>query len=266
MNTWQVCNQLKYLLLAESWPEGKTEPVFGQVKVSAGPTETGLAQLRFPFVILTPSDAAADAEEPKLLAQNLDARLVVRNAGDPWGEDALMGGARANGTGSSDGRGLLEIEELLFDAIGNLQVLSGVKLKVIYKSSPEPVQDSTHGYVVVRDYRFELWVTQDRSYAPASRFTAVDATGGDASLAWRVPPSRYDLRQVFVRRAAGATPPPTVTSGTAVVLPSLLPSLVTDSPGAGTFSYSVFVGYDDLNQGASDRFSAPVSVASVVVT
>jgi hypothetical protein len=266
VNTWQVLRQAKSILEAAVWPGASGGVVFGAVKVTPGALADRIAQLRMPLVQIKPTSSTTDPEEPGLITQNLDCQLAIRMAADAWGEAALLGGPRgAQQTGSS-GRGLLEVEEELLRALKSLQEVNGVRLKLLSKSAVAATLDPAQQYVAFRDYSFEIWTTAERSYEEPTRFTGVDATGGQATLAWTLPASRFDLREVILRRAAGATPPATPTAGTGVTLASLLATGVTDSPGAGTFSYSLFAGYDEFTKGSSDRFSAAVTVASLVVT
>jgi hypothetical protein len=69
--------------------------------------------------------------------------------------------------------------------------------------------------------------------------------GGQVRLTWALPPNRYDLRQVVLRRKAGATAPVDQNDGTGIALPSLLPTTFTDTPGAGTWTYALFAGYNE---------------------
>lgn len=89
--------------------------------------------------------------------------------------------------------------------------------------------------------------------------------GGDATLAWRVPPDRFDRFRVRLRRAAGATAPATSTDGTNVAIADLATG-VTDSPGAGEFSYALFGQYDETQ--GKDRGGTPATAErdSVSVT
>lgn len=264
MNTWQVLKQLRSLLSAATWDDGQQRAVFGKVIVSAGAQETGLGQLRFPLVVITPADAQVDDDSLDLFQQALDVRLAVRVASDPWGQDALLGGPRGGGQGTSMGRGLLEVEEVLLQTLFDLQEKNGVRLKHSVQSSVEPVQDETHGYVAIRDYRFQAWCTFTRSYEAPTRFAGADQGGGNVDLTWALPASRFDLREVVLRRAAGATPPSTPDTGTSVALGSLLATAVTDSPGAGQFSYALFAGYDELSEGSSSRYSAAATLTATV--
>ncbi len=218
--------------------------------------------------MIVPEEGTADPDEPSLWKDIFSVSLAVRVAADPWGETVLIGGLRGtDGQGSSDGRGLMELEEELRKTLRFLNATSGVKIRVLGRSSIATVYDEDLGYVAARSYRFEALTTDERDYPAPTRLTAVDAAGaGDADLAWTLPPARYDRLSLTLRRAAGATAPATATSGTGVTVGALVTSL-TDSPGAGEFSYSLFMGYDELNDTPAtvDRFSPAVS-KTVTVT
>ena len=115
-------------------------------------------------------------------------------------------------------------------------------------------------------------VTDERFYPPPIRFTAVDATAGNATLAWVNPPDRYDFHSsatarggMILRRAAGSTPPTGPTDGTGITLSGDFAESKTDDPGAGEFSYALFAGYDETLDASNDRFSA-AATATVTVT
>ena len=77
------------------------------------------------------------------------------------------------------------------------------------------------------------------------------------SLTWANPPSRYDLRRVRLRRAAGSTPPASISAGSEVTLAADLSTSVVDAVAAGTYSYTLFGCYDETNSppSADQRFS-----------
>lgn len=87
------------------------------------------------------------------------------------------------------------------------------------------------------------------------------------TLSWTNPSGRFDLHRIIMRRAAGSTAPATVTDGTGVTLGSDLATSVADTGlAAGTYSYSAFAGYDEINSppSSSAKFSAPASITVVV--
>lgn len=265
MNAWQVCRQLRYLLRAATWPDGVAGPVFSdRVHVTALLPDAKLAQIGFPLAYVAPGAAVTDEQDARLERAALALVLVVRGTGDNVGEAALLGSSRGNGQGSSLGRGLLEVEEAALSAVRALNAGSGVNLRVTSRSAARARDVDGVGYVAQRELALEAVLTFDRTYAPPTRLVATAPGGGAASLTWAVPPARYDRREVVLRRAAGATAPSSPTSGTGVTLSGLLATSKTDTPGAGTWSYALFGGYDELGAGASDRYSSATTVTVVV--
>ncbi len=202
-----------------------------------------------------------------MLTQRFEVRVVQRVAGDAFGERPIVGGPRADGQLGSAGRGLAEIEEELLKTAAELDRRNGITLRLDWMDAPNVVEDEQLGYVVHRAYGFSAWTTSTRSYEGPSRLTAADQGGGAVDLAWRNPPARYDTLALVLRRDPGTTPPADPTSGTGVTLAGPLVSAHTDAPGAGTFSYSLFLGYDELADPpvAADRFS-PAATVTITVT
>lgn len=262
MNGWQVARQIKALLKARTWPDGNQELVFGDVLVTVGLTERGVGELRFPFVLISPLDSDLDEEEEELEEQRFKIMVTQRVAGDSWGEALLIGGSRTD-QGSSDSRGLMELEAQLMAVLADLNQQDGVKIKVNTKGAGQAAESEELGYVGSREYRLTSWNSTFLSYPEPSRLVATDQTGGSVALAWENPASRYDTDSLVLRRAAGSTAPATVTDGTGVTVGALVESLV-DSPGAGEFSYSIFMGYDEYENGSPDRYSEPHSVTVTV--
>jgi len=247
MNTWQVLRQFKYLLKAQKWPSG-TKPAFGSVHVTVAPDERAMERFRFPLALVRPLGSIVDPiynEEGDILRQDIQVTLIVSVASDAIGEAALIGGNRSGGVTESSGRGLLEVEEVLFDAITRVNGIDGVEMVAKQKSAVEAQIRGDVQYVAWRGYNIEAFTTVDRFYHPATRLAGTGLGGGSVSLTWKLPPSRYDLYRMTLRRAAGGTPPATPASGTGVTLSGDLVSSVTDTPGAGTFSYALFAQYDE---------------------
>lgn len=258
MNTWQTLKQLRYLLRARNWTGSSTD-VFGSVHVSVGPTEDAFRNLQYPLALIRPLAATVDPEhdeESDLIVQQVAVRLAVA-VPDGIGEAALLGANRTAGSTSSKGRGLLEVEEELFAAIEFLDQLSGISNQCRARSAVD-AQVTEAEYVVFRDYVFDLYVTADRYYHPATQFAGSDAGGGSASLSWTLPPDRYDRLRMILRRATGSTAPTSVTDGTGVSLSADLATSKTDTPGVGTWSYALFVAYDETHSTLSteERYSS----------
>jgi hypothetical protein len=264
MNTWQVLRQLKDTLTSAAWTDGVADVVFGSVIVAAAIPEKGFGRLRFPLAHIIPDSAEADEEEPELVLQDFVLRIVQRVENDAYGETAILGGARSNGQGSSDGRGILEIEEEALKSIGAVSRLGGIQIRERWRSAVAASEVERLGNVVLREIGFRSWNSTLRSYPAPSRLAGAVPGGGVVNLSWSLPTTRFDTYALVLRRAAGSTAPATATSGTGVTVGALVTS-VSDTPGAGTFSYALFMGYDEINDPTSsaDRYSSGDNVTVV---
>ena len=165
MNSWQVSRQVQYLLRQANWASGGNT-VFhtGSVIVTAAPQESALEQLIMPAALIRPLGATSDDEEPDLIQQEFAVTLAVSHAGDAFGEYPMVGGQRTAQTDST-GRGLLEVEEELFNAIEFLNTDDGVVIQHRASSAATP-QYVGGQYLLFRDYLFRSWLTADRFYHP----------------------------------------------------------------------------------------------------
>lgn len=257
MNPWQCFRQIQSTLRAEVWP-GSATSVFptDSVLVSAAPSPGVFDTLIMPTAILRPLSVQADPEhdqEPGLLVQQCGLTLAQIVAGDAVGEHALMGAIRQDD--DSAGRGLLELEARVLSAIEILNGLEGFSILNRFQSAPK-ADTGGNRYVAWRDYLFEMTCSSEATYEPAGSFVTSES-GGTVTLTWTLPTGRYDISSAILRRASGSTAPATKTDGTGVTLASALALTVDDTPGSGTFSYSIFVDYDD---GTSDPRSKTVVV------
>lgn len=273
MNTWQVLQQLRYLLLARLW-EGSGSAVFqaNSVVISVLGDEPVMATLIPPTALIQPLAAQSDPiydEEPDLILQQVSLRISTTVPGDYLGEYALLGGGRQAQT-ESKGRGLLEIEEELFAAISVLEVNNGVLILNRAKGAAASEIDEENRYTALRSYEFEVLTTTDRFYAPMRGFAAADAVAsGDCTLTWTLPPARFDTRGIRILRVAGATPTTNPADGSATVVlagsTNPDPGTHTDSPGEGQVSYTIWSTYDEWASGTNERFSSYLT-ATVSVT
>ena len=67
---------------------------------------------------------------------------------------------------------------------------------------------------------------------------------GTVTVSWTVPDNVTNLTGYVVRRVAGTIPAAFPTDGADV--PWTTGTSVTNAPGSGTYTYSVFAAYDDL--------------------
>lgn len=271
MNTWQFFKQLQYLLRQSQWSGGNSVFSSEGVIISGDMPSEFMQLVRLPCALIRVQDSTSDQEhdeEPDIIMQTFDVTVGVAIPNDPFGEAAFMGAARENAN-ESQGRGILELEEQLWSNIKGLGEKNGVRIYSRGKGAAQGTPDGEDNYIAWRTYRFEAQLGTDRFYHPPTNFVAVDATGGNANLSWALPGTRWDYRRQILRRAAGSTAPSTHTGGTGITLggspDGVSATSVTDSPGAGTFSYSLFAVYDEHGTGADGQYSDPVS-RTVVVT
>ena len=260
MNSWQVAKQLRFLLRAATWPDSPSNKAFGQVLVSNGPADRAVGQLRFPFALVIPGAVTADDEEPTLERAQFEIRLVARVANDPWGESVLIGGPRSS-QGSSQGRGLMELEEVLLDNVATMNRTNGIRIRLDYKSATQAQISDDLGYVGLRSYQLEALLTADRNYEACSRLTAADLGSGNVAVSWTLPPTRYDTLGLVLRRAAGVTAPASPTAGTGVTVGDDDTS-VTDTGAPGTVSYALWRTYNETGGTGVERYSTAAATAT----
>ncbi len=274
MNVWQIVRQLKYLLLQRQW-EGSGSDVFqdNSVVITVAPDEQALAVLIPPIALIRPLGAQSDPmhdEEPDLILQSMAVRLSVTVPGDPLGQSALIGGGRQSQT-DSRGRGLLEVEEELYASIGSLNTINGVVIYSRAKSEAEAELDEDNRYSCIRSYLFDALATADRFYHPVMGFVATDnAASTFCDLNWTSAPMRFDSRGVRILRKSGSSPAtnPTDLSATIVADGSAFPAVAgywRDRPGTGTYSYTIWVTYDEWDSSTTERYSAYMT-STVTVT
>lgn len=268
MNAWQVARQLAYLLRTATWPDTPSAVVFGEVAVTDVPLEQAIGAFgRFPLALIRMGGGPADPQQPQLLTESASVDLVVALPGDSVGERSLLGGPRAGGQGTSAGRGVLEVEEEAAEACQKLGGANGVRVRIVSRGRSAVSEDKAHGYVMSRGLALEVRCSAARHYPKPMNFVATGGVG-QVVMTWDLPPARFDRLAVILRRASGATPPASATSGTGVTLASATATGVTDVVAAGTYSYALFESYDETSAtpATADRYSESVTRASVVAT
>jgi hypothetical protein len=97
-------------------------------------------------------------EEPGFLRFNVGLRLITDIPNDWTGEAPLMGANPTLGSTRSEGRGIFEIEQQVFGAIGILNALESVDLQCTQKGEVE-VDQVGNVMVAYRDYTFQCYGT-----------------------------------------------------------------------------------------------------------
>lgn len=227
-----------------------------------------------PAVLIGVNDNEADAQTPGYRKQLFTLTYWCQVAGDPRGENAMIGANRTGGALSSSGRGILEYTEELSRLLRQIQETLGVKIISRHVSDVGTGIVEGLGYVAMRQMLVEAKCSDLRYYHPPLRVSQLSACG-QMTLTWVDPPDRFDGtgRNIRIRYAAGSTPPATVTDGLAMgadVARGVQTKLF--AIGVGTWSISVFAGYSDSGAASEERWSEGpatedgMSLSGVVVT
>jgi hypothetical protein len=264
MNVWQVCQTIQAKLIAATWPDSSTV-VFdpASVRVIAQGEEINALQegLIPPLCIISPLSGDSDPEhreEPALILRTIDIVLVAVNQGDRVGENTIMGGNRPSGT-QSQGRGLLELEVELFDAIKQLGVADGILIQFAGYGEGQARRDPSDNWIGIQDYTFQVWTSVDLTYQGATYLNITGRTA-EIDLSWQNPPVLGTTYRSVLVRKTGATAPTSISDGT-VVSSSVglaISSYANSGLTPGTYSYSLFITYSDYASSPADNH---VSVA-----
>ena len=274
MNSWQIEKQLEYLLKKRRWANDAAKKLVfapGSVLIAPDPLvafETIGKEEIFPAVCISNTGHDTDPEakqDPELVLWRFNVRLATANANDQYGRAALMGAAKnVEGLASSRGRGL---DELLSEVSVTLEALSpttgGITVLAVPLDGTGAMVDQGRIWAAYRDFNLEVWGTRSLYYHPPENLYKTGSTS--VVVHWSLPPDRHDLFELVLCRVAGSTPTtdPTVGVVDSWDIPySGLPSLKADTPGAGTWSWSLFAGYDDLREAPSEvtSWSAPATL------
>lgn len=152
-----LLTNLKTTLQNQQWPSS-SNAVFPSVVVSAGLPNEALRTFRVPVAVLIPGSGQADPlhdEEPDYIVTQVTVRLIVQHHGDVVGEAALMGGHKSGGATKSEGRGVLELEEQMHDAVGKLLRDDSISLQFRRRGGNGPIYLDEKQYWAYQDYVFE---------------------------------------------------------------------------------------------------------------
>ncbi len=190
MNPWQMAQQLKHELATVAWPDS-TDVVFGEhsVLVYAGALAEDQHPPAFPFALVTIGPGTADPDDPDLIEQTFNVLVAAEVAGDPMGEHAIIGGARA--VGSRANAGIAEVAERVRAAIERLTFYSGGTVVVSGQGTGSPAALGKGRHVVFDEYRVSAWCTSRPVYTAPQELRLVGDTWswrGDQCAA------RYDFQ------------------------------------------------------------------------
>lgn len=262
MNRRQIARQFAKLgLLSSVFASGSSFP-------ATLPVESYLKSgLTFPILSVETLDDEHDRDHP---ARIKVARFRLSVAGSALTEARSSAWIGSGGTSTTD--------EALESAVKSfIDYLDGGKLVEsthaiqgrLVNESEQRLVTSTDGQHAVTDLEFEVYSARtSRFYHAPFRFAATPGSG-QVVMTWTLAPTRFDTLRVILRRATGSTPPATVTDGTGVTLSGDLVTSKTDSGlAAGTYSYSLFMAYDETNATptTADKYSAAATRSALVVS
>jgi hypothetical protein len=244
LNPFQLTQNLVFVLNQNNfvWPDPPGEAILGRVGVTPARPDFFTLDSVVPFALIHPETTRAHAEHPADIVEEAHwtVALFGANATDQAGGAALVGGNRAS-LGSSRGRGILEVESrvkaALFTQLGLVARLrSG-------GTQPPDVAGRMGGFAASR--ALEVVATRLpalHTYAPVQQLLGTSPSSGHVSLTWAALPSaRYDLVGYTWVRVSGSTPATSPTGGTFVAGAG---TTLSDAPGTGTWSYTIFWAYD----------------------
>lgn len=264
MNARQMVKEIRTTLQAAAWASGAKEKVLGTSVYIRADLGDDQAPDSVPFALLEVGTSTPDADDASGLEEQ-DFVMVLAQAaeGDPQGQKTVIGGGRSVDEGSSQGRGLLELQTPLLAAAGKMTGADGAALTVRASGAATTARIDGNA-VTTRAYTLSCWCHVAETYEAPQNLTAGDNADGTSALAWTAPSARHDFVEVMVRVAAGATAPASETAGTLVY--SGKGTSFTHASGTGQKSYSIFAGYSNVEGTESQSYSSQVTGSTRTVT
>ena len=241
MNPWQMAQQLKHELAQVAWPGGAREVVFGSrgvfVYAGAPPTDEQHPP-GFPFALVTIGGGSPDDDDPDLIEQTFSIVSAVEVAGDPLGENAVIGGGRSD-YGKSAGAGVAEVAERVRAAVQSLTAYDGAAVVVSGSGTGAPSVMGRGRQLALDEFTVSALCTSAPRYTAPQELTLT----GDVwswSGAWTTP--RFDFIQYTLGYTSSAEPVSTVSELDAIVYAGTNTEVV-GSAIAGRI-YQVFASYN----------------------
>lgn len=256
MNPNQMAQQIKHKLATVAWPYGAEDVVFGtrSVFVFAGtPTEDELPA-GFPFALVTIDSGTPDDEDPELIDQTFSIATVVEVAGDPLGEHAVIGGARAS-IGTSAGAGVAEVAERVRSAVQRLTGMDGAPIMLSGSGTGAPATLGRGRHMAFDSFTAQGLCTSQPYFSPPQELRYVGDTWSWKGQ-WCV--DRFDFENFTLAFIEGITPAASFDDIDGIVWTGTNLEVVEVAvPGR---VYHMFGMYND--RGASDLAASPVVVGS----
>lgn len=242
MNKWQLCRQLKYVLESMVWPGG-SNPVFSNCEISAVPAAQLIGRLRHPFAVVHPPSSTNERETTKKQSLTLNIEIFQEHENDEYGRSVVVGGNHDPSTNTStEGRGLLEIEQLLTDTLHAQALIDGIRYFSITRSGNIQGQTTGKKTRAMKTLTLEVGMFEEETYPDVYKLSG-SVSGSDVVLAWTDNPDRFDRLHIVICRKSGSNP----TGPTDGFLANVLPGVQTytdTAPGSGAWNYAAFAAYD----------------------
>lgn len=246
MTPEQIALVLKHRLLTRTWTGGSERVFpFQAVKVTNNPERQAFLAMPVPQALIIIGDFQADpthSEEPGYLVGTIVVKLGVAHQ-DSMGEAASIGSNKVGGVTSSKGRGLGEVGSELLATIEKMNLIDGISIQSVARGNSQSIPVTEGGYRATKDYAFEVVATSQPEYSEPYSLQVSAPGAGAVNLSWGNP-AAVAGQALLLTRKAGGTPPATPSDGTALGVGALATSYA-DAPGAGQWSYTLWMSYTE---------------------
>ncbi len=240
MNSWQQSQQIKFLALAEEWPDtiALLQPdsvhisLYDTVGILKWNTTPGLA-----IRLLQDAPLGNKGIRQGVLQLDWELTLFVSVGGDTSGESEIIGKDRGGTGGGARGRGLLEFETIIMAKFETLTKKDGLKLQFIGSNKARISQNQRQVHTE-RSLFFKSIGTRKRTYEEPSRLRSTGSA--PIVLTWDLHPDRFDRLKVRLFRNTSKITSIGQGGNVEITLSGDLATTVSDSPGTGTFFYGLF--------------------------
>lgn len=260
MNPRQMALQIRHELRNLIWESGSL--VFGDrgAFVFAGTPDEEQLPAGFPFCLVSIDGGTPDEDHPELIEQGFTLLTVANVAGDPLGEFAVIGGARAD-LGKSAGAGVAELAERVRSAVQNLLGIDGAKIMLTATTTGTPIPLGRGKHLAIDELGLTALCTSQPHYsAPQQVAVAGSAWTWEGDQCG----DRFDFVQYRIGYVAGSTPPETPDDADAIVFTGTAPS-ATHAPSGGR-AYAVFADYNSRGQSSVEGSSSGTEVGATHIT
>lgn len=259
MNPLQMAQQIKHVLEQAVWPGDGGHAVFGtrgSVAVFAGaPTEEQIPA-GLPFCLVGIDNGTFDDEDPNHLIQQFTLIVGAEVAGDPLGENALIGGSVQNLLQSA-GRGVAEVSERVRIEVQDLTGADGAMVQLSGTSTSAPSLLGRARHIALQDLTLTAACTSAAYFSPPSRLRWEPHPWRSGGF-WRWDgdhcTARYDFAEFTLMRKQGTQPSLDVDDGDILYHGATAEFEAVKSNG---YTYTVIASYASRGNTLIDGYSEP---------